>query len=115
MFNKLFLACISAVILAGCAATRYTVNPPAQAELAAAQKRWPSITLNELQNGHTIYTTKCNKCHGLKNIMKLTESHWDHEIDEMAPKAKLTAEEKETLKKYIFTVRGMGETKQAAN
>ncbi len=78
---------------------------PTNAELIIAQKRWPEATQESLNNGYTIYTTKCNTCHGLKNVPKLSEKKWEHEIDVMAPKAKLTASEKELLRQYILSTR----------
>ena len=88
-----------------CSSTKSVLNTPANAELAIAQKRWSDATVQSLTDGYTIYTTKCNKCHGLKTISKYSEPEWDHEIKKMAPKSKLTEIETETLKRYIFASR----------
>lgn len=84
-----------------------TLATPGNAELAIAQKTWPSATLQSLEEGRVIYTTKCNTCHGLKNIPNRSESSWKHEIDDMSPKAKLTAKEKELMTQYILSTRAV--------
>jgi cytochrome c5 len=73
--------------------------------LEIAQKRWPNITSTELAEGKTIFETKCTTCHGAKNIPARSEKSWLHEIADMSPKAKLTAEEKEKLTRYILSFR----------
>jgi cytochrome c5 len=93
---------LSTIIFYQCASNKTVLSPPSHAELAAAQQRWPDATLESLISGQTIYTTKCNTCHGLKKIPGRTEASWDKEINRMAPKAKITEAEKEKLKRYIF-------------
>jgi cytochrome c5 len=73
--------------------------------LKVAQKRWPSITQHDLDSGQVIFTTKCTKCHPAKGIPDRTEAQWQTSIDHMAPKAKLTPEQKEILTHYIFAAR----------
>lgn len=90
---------------AECSSSKVIVTTPTSAELTVAQKRWPEASQESLNNGYTIYTTKCNTCHGLKDVPKLSEKKWEHEIDVMAPKAKLTANEKELLRQYILSTR----------
>ena len=70
-----------------------------------AEKRWPGVSAAELQAGSTIYTTKCTRCHGNFEITKFSESKWLHEIDQMAPKAKLSDAEKQQLTKHILSYR----------
>ena len=88
-----------------CSSTKTIANAPSNVELEIAKKRWPDATIASLTEGHTIYTTRCNRCHGLKTISKYNEAKWDHEINDMAPKAKLTVAETETLRRYILSVR----------
>ena len=58
-------------------------------------------TANMIRQGQTIYTTKCVKCHGLKNTKEFTKLEWDGIIKEMAPKAKLNAEETASVTAYV--------------
>ncbi len=88
-----------------CTGPQFILTAPADKELTAAQKRWPDATKESLAAGHTIFTTKCTQCHQAKNIPSRSEAEWTKEIAEMAPKAKLTAAETETLTRYVYTVR----------
>ena len=74
-------------------------------QLVTASERWPGVTEAELRDGHTIYTTRCTRCHGNFEITGFSEEKWLRKIDEMAPKAKLTAEEKEKLTRHILSYR----------
>jgi cytochrome c5 len=74
-------------------------------ELAIAQKRWPGTTTEDLAQGKQINDTKCTTCHGAKKIETRSEESWKHAIDAMAPKAKLTADEKDKLTRYILAYR----------
>ncbi|MBI3235683.1 MAG: hypothetical protein HYZ42_16875 [Bacteroidetes bacterium] len=73
--------------------------------LDIAKKTWPNATVASLAEGQTIYTTKCNKCHGLYPIVGRSEESWKHEIKSMAPKARLTPEETELLSQYLLSAR----------
>jgi hypothetical protein len=78
---------------------------PTEKELAVAQKTWPNTTLEELKEGNTIYRNDCSKCHKNFEVTKFSEKKWKHEIDHMAPKAKLTAEQKDKLTKFLLSYR----------
>lgn len=75
---------------------------PEASELSFAQKRWPDITQASLDEGQTIYNTRCNKCHRLKKIENFSEAEWEKEIIKMSPKAKLTDAERESMRRYIL-------------
>jgi mono/diheme cytochrome c family protein len=78
-----------------------------QMEIAAA--RWPGTVAEELKAGQITFTTKCTSCHQPYKIEGFSEKKWLHEIDDMSPRAKLSAEEKLKLTKYVLTYR---ETKE---
>lgn len=73
--------------------------------LAVAQKKWTGTTQADLDAGKAIYSSKCTKCHEEMKIVARSEKSWLHEIDDMSPKAELTAEEKLKLTKYILSFR----------
>jgi cytochrome c5 len=74
-------------------------------QMAVVQVRWPNTTIDEVNQGRTIFTTKCNQCHANQVITDLSEKKWLHKIDDMSPKANLTSEEKLKLTKYILSYR----------
>ena len=45
------------------------------------------------------------RCHGDKGMKARDEATWSGILDDMAPKAKLAAEEKDAVWKYIMSVR----------
>lgn len=78
---------------------------PGDKELAVAQKTWPNTKLDELKEGNSIYRNQCSECHKNFEITKFSEKKWKHEIDDMSPKAKLTADQKDKLTKFILSYR----------
>lgn len=75
---------------------------PGSFDLAEAKKQWPNTSEETLKLGYTIYTTKCTKCHEMDKPSKRSEESWNRNIEAMAPKAKLTADEKEALTQYVL-------------
>jgi len=105
---KLAVCSIATVILISCGTSKKTPAPsiiPGEAELAAIKAKYPDVTAQTLTKGHSIYIGACTNCHGQKNIFKRSEASWMHEIDDMSPKAHLTAEEKDALTKYILAMK----------
>ena len=76
-------------------------------ELKAIQIKFPEVTSATLSEGQRIYTGPCTKCHGTAKmkIYKRSEESWQHEINAMAPKARITDTEKDALWKYILAMR----------
>jgi len=98
----------SVLFLAYCTSNKKTSaidDSPTEKELTVAKKTWPSATLAELTEGRSIYKNQCKECHKNFTITKFSEKKWKHEIDDMSPKAKLTADQKEKLSKYILSYR----------
>lgn len=120
---KIATISILALSLAYCKSKQKTVETPPATPVTAAgpskspgeiqkeivEARWPGTLEEELKEGQTIYTTKCTRCHKAYDITEFGEKKWLHEIDDMSPKAKLTAEEKLKLTKYVLSYR---ETKE---
>ena len=63
----------------------------------------PVSDVNEtaIAAGHTIYTTKCTKCHGDKGVGNYTATRWEGILKAMAPKAKLTETETAQVAAYV--------------
>lgn len=54
-----------------------------------------------IAQGKTIYTTRCNRCHKLKNVSKYTPAHWDRILKRMIPKARLNETEAQQVTAYV--------------
>ncbi|MFM2156265.1 MAG: hypothetical protein RL516_1014 [Bacteroidota bacterium] len=59
------------------------------------------IILAKITEGKSLYESNCNKCHSLHNPGKYNEQQWTKYLDWMAPKAEITAEQKETIFAYL--------------
>jgi cytochrome c5 len=69
--------------------------PPPSTKPATGEK--PS----ETEMGKVIYNTRCNKCHGSKNVGNYTMAKWESILKTMVPNAKLSGEEESLLIAYI--------------
>jgi hypothetical protein len=85
------------------------VKDPNEALLAAAKTKFPNITGDVLTQGRGIYYGgACINCHAAKNISNWDESQWVGILDNMAIQAKLTANEKDVVWKFIIAVKLAG-------
>ena len=81
------------------------VIAPGNEELTAIQATYKEVTLQTLTNGYTIYTGACTNCHDAMNIHTRTTEQWQNIIDEMAPRANLTATQKDAVYKYVLAIK----------
>ena len=63
-----------------------------------------STTIDPMVNGKSLYMTKCSKCHELPKVEDFTAQKWTGIVDWMAPKAKLTKEEKAMVLEYVHAM-----------
>jgi len=52
--------------------------------------------------GHTIYSTRCGRCHYLKAVQDYTSQQWDNILKSMIPKARLNKDEATQLRAYVM-------------
>ena len=75
----------------------------AAANAAAAEKAKMDAAHTELvTQGHTVYTTRCNKCHALKTVENYTADRWTNILKSMIPKAKLNDTESQQVTAYVL-------------
>lgn len=60
-----------------------------------------TATLQELQQGRTLYINNCNSCHGLYSPDDYTSTQWKNILNSMAPKAGMSASESLLVTKYV--------------
>lgn len=65
-------------------------------------KETTEVTKEQLAAGHTIYTTKCSKCHDAKDIAAFDIKSWKGILEDMIPKAKLNEEEAKNVTAYVM-------------
>jgi cytochrome c5 len=79
--------------------------PPATpADLQWAQRTWPAATSADLEAGRQVLVSKCGDCHRPPLPAEHAAAAWPHHLDEMAPRAEVTAEERRVLEQYLITL-----------
>lgn len=59
------------------------------------------VSKEQLATGAELYSARCGKCHDLPTITDFSAKEWQAIMDRMAPKAKLTDEEKNWVLAYV--------------
>jgi hypothetical protein len=117
--KKIFfsITAIACVLLVACSpkagkTTATTVTPskqvvdPMETQLTAAKTKYPDATTDQLQKGSTLYFGEpCTRCHSAKTITDFSAEELPGIIEHMAKKARISAEEKDALLKYVMGVR----------
>jgi len=81
------------------------VYEPGEEELAAIQPQYKDATLAQLKEGYTLYAkSACISCHGTVNIYSYPKEKWFFIIPDMAYRAKLTPEQKESVFRYVSSI-----------
>jgi cytochrome c5 len=60
-----------------------------------------TISIDYLKEGHALYTTRCSKCHELKNTTTYTAAGWDVILKNMSKRARLNEKQKEQVTAYL--------------
>ncbi len=88
------------------AAAATGIYVPGSKELTAIQLRYKDATLEQLKEGHAIYTQgACISCHTAQNIYVIEESKWENIMEDMAQKARISDAEKDAVYKYVLAVK----------
>jgi hypothetical protein len=82
------------------------IHVPGDKELTAIQGKYRDVTLDQLKEGHSIYTgSSCIRCHDAKNIYELEEAKWNDTMDDMAQKANISDVQKDAVYKYVLAIK----------
>ena len=105
MKKVLTLSMVSLIVFACSHKTTSTVTKTEEVkttvatETAAIEKTESATVTNEqFLAGKAVYSAKCGNCHKLKEPSRGNTTKW---IDRMAPKAKLTEDEKAQVTAYV--------------
>jgi hypothetical protein len=79
--------------------------PPSLADADRGKVLWNDYSLETLNQAHTLYINKCGTCHSLKMPSSESAESWKKIVPPMARKAKLSAEEENTILRYVLTMR----------
>ena len=87
--------------LAGCATP---VPRPTQADVLRAAGSRPRTTLAELEHGRARYVSRCSNCHRPYPPSQYRPDAWHAQVDAMAERAKLGAEDRASIVLYLVTL-----------
>jgi mono/diheme cytochrome c family protein len=100
---KMVFVVVSMMALVACAA--YKPLTPTQSDADRAAKSNPSITLANLNEGKTIFETKCHKCHSLKKPFNdKSEDELRAALPIMGKRAKLDSRQEDLVLQYLLTM-----------
>jgi mono/diheme cytochrome c family protein len=104
--KKIFTIAIIAISVFAC--SRKTA-PPSEIIISNQEKQSsPKETINtnsvnsKMDPGQVVYTTRCNRCHGLRIVENYTQQQWDNILKIMVPKAGLNESESKQVTAYVM-------------
>jgi len=109
IMKKVLTLCIVSLLIYACThKTASTIKKAEEvktsvnSETAAVEKTESATVTNEqFLAGKAVYSAKCGNCHNLKEPSRGNMAQWTKWIDRMAPKAKLTEDEKAQVTAYV--------------
>jgi mono/diheme cytochrome c family protein len=100
------LSVAGACVLIACAPSPY---PHATAaDVAVAQKQRVGATLDDLEQGRSLYLSRCGGCHQVVDPKSVAPSKWRHEVEEMRERAKLDTQDVDSIVLYLVTIASRG-------
>ena len=95
---RLTLVCVVLLVVAACAR-----RMPPRATAADAERT--NVSLAELEQGRSLVVAKCgSRCHKPPMPGDHAASEWPHALDEMAPRAALTAQDRQLIEQYLVAM-----------
>ncbi len=92
---------IATVLFAACSAK---VSMPSQVDLERAEKKFPGISLAELNEGKIKFEQNCGSCHSLNESYRESEKGLRRIMPEMAQKANIDTKTEDQILKYLITM-----------
>lgn len=86
--------------VAGCGAG---LPHPDAAQLSRVREHWPDATAAQLAEGRSRYVARCSGCHSLHRPSEYEAGQWEGILERMAPRARLTPAETESIRRYLAT------------
>lgn len=95
------LVLLAATLLAACSGS--ALPEPTVADASRGGAHFPGLTLGELQQGRSLYVSRCGSCHALKRPAELPPEQWQEEVSEMRTKngVKLSDAEAQAIVRYL--------------
>ncbi|MEY2536879.1 MAG: hypothetical protein QOG67_619 [Verrucomicrobiota bacterium] len=104
MPRLLFFTTVLGAWLVGCQSTQNGA-PPLSAKMAARARTVRHVEFAELEQGRSLFVSRCIECHTLPAISRYTAEEWPRLIDRMAKRASLKPDQRKAILAYILTAR----------
>jgi hypothetical protein len=104
MKGRLSIIGLVLFFFAGCESTN-DVPPPVTVRLAARIGHGQRVDVATLQQGRSLFVSRCIECHTLPRVSEHSASDWPRLIDEMADRANLKPTERNAVVAYILAAR----------
>jgi hypothetical protein len=91
-FGKIGLVLFAAIVFFACKSALYI---PSKETVKA------DINIETLKKGRTLYVNNCSSCHALYLPERYSKKEWVKWVDDMAPRSKITNEEKKLIQAYL--------------
>lgn len=104
-------ALVTALFVATLAACSGSAVPrPSAADAVRGSAHFPDLTLAQLNEGRTLYVSRCGSCHALKRPAELRPEQWQTEVLEMRDKngVKLSDPEAQSIIRYLAVAASAG-------
>lgn len=89
-----------ATIFGGCQSLN-NYPPPVTPNMAKASKR-SGVTLAKLEQGRSLYVSRCIECHVLPAVSQYPAEKWPRIVDWMGERASLKPAEREAVTAYVL-------------
>ena len=93
--SKSFLRIAIALVVSTFTACSVTLYEP------VAENTSADVTLEQLKQGKTLYSSTCNRCHSLYNPQRFSREKWTKNLAKMQPKAKISDDQKAMIYSYL--------------
>ena len=104
MRRYLLFTAVLGTWLVGCQSTQNDA-PPLSAKMAERARTVRHVEFAALEQGRTLFVSRCIECHTLPAVSKHTPEEWPHLIDRMAKRASLKPGQREAILAYVLTAR----------
>jgi cytochrome c5 len=102
MRRALLIALSIGSLAVACARVQMPHATPADAARGGA--RFPGVTVSELEQGRSLYVSKCSACHQPVEPTRLRPEEWPGHVEEMRGRAHLDAEQARLVEQYLVTM-----------
>ena len=100
-YRRIGLAALILALVAGCAAA---LRHPTPEDARRVSVQWPSTRSADLERGRVVYVRRCAGCHTLVLPGTHAAEDWPALVEAMSDKARLTAEEKTDVVRFLMAL-----------